>query len=456
MASEKNRKQELSFTSGSILKPLMLFALPVLGAQIIQTLYGSVDLMIVGRFGTAADVSAVANGVSVMNTITWVISSLSIGTTVLLGQRIGSGDREAAGDIIGAAIWLFGFLGLLTMILLPVFAVPLCTALKVPEAAFAKCVQYVTVCSYGAVFIVAYNVLGSVFRGMGDSRTPLLSVAIASVLNIAGDYYLVAIRGMASLGAAIATVLAQAISVIICIVIISLKGLPFSFGRKNLRFNWLPVRSTLNLGMPITFQSLLVSMSFIVIQVIVNDLGLIASAGMGVAEKLSGFIMLVPNSFSQALSAFVAQNVGARDYKRADKALVYSIAASFSIALVMAYLSFFHGDFMAGLFSKDPEVIKAGWDYLRAYAIDTLMTSFMFCFVGYFNGFGLTRFDMIQGIVGAFGVRVPMAFAMSRVRPVSLFLIGLSTPASTLLQNILCVWYFFRKKKQRTASADAA
>ncbi len=454
MASEKKHKQELSFTSGPILKPLLLFALPVLGAQIIQTLYGSVDLMIVGRFGSAADVSAVANGVSVMNTITWVISSLSIGTTVLLGQRIGSGDKESAGDIISAAIWLFGFLGLEVMVLLPFLAVPLCTALKVPELAFTKCVQYITVCSYGAVFIVAYNVLGSVFRGMGDSRTPLLSVAIASVLNIAGDYYLVAIRGMASLGAAIATVLAQAISVIICIVIISIKGLPFSFGRKNLRINWIAVRSTLNLGLPITFQSLLVSMSFIVIQVIVNDIGLIASAGMGVAEKLSGFIMLVPNSFSQALSAFVAQNVGARDYKRAEKALVYSIAASFSIALVMAYMSFFHGDLMAGLFSKDPEVIKAGWDYLRAYAIDTLMISFMFCFVGYFNGCGLTRFDMVQGIVGAFGVRVPMAFLMSRVRPVSLFLIGLSTPASSLLQNVLCFWYYFKKRRERAAKGS--
>ncbi len=446
MAAER---KELSFTSGPILKPLMLFALPVLGAQIIQTLYGSVDLMIVGRFGTAADVSAVSNGVGVMNTITWVISSLSIGTTVLLGQRIGSGDKKSAGDIIGAAIWIFGFLGLLAMVLIPLFGVPLCTALKVPQAAFDKCVQYVTVCAYGAVFIVAYNVLGSVFRGMGDSKTPLLSVAIASVLNIAGDYYLVAVRGMASLGAAIATVFAQAVSVIICMIIISLRGLPFSFGLQNLRFNWIPMRSTLTLGLPITFQTLLVSMSFIVIQVIVNDIGLIASAGMGVAEKLSGFIMLVPNSFSQALSAFVAQNVGAGDYKRAEKSMIYSIIVSFAIGAALAFMAFFHGDLMAGLFTKDPEVIAAGWDYLRAYAIDTLMTSFLFCFIGYFNGCGLTRFDMIQGIIGAFGVRVPMAFMMARIRPVSLFLIGLSTPCSTLVQNILCFWYFFRKKRER-------
>ena len=446
-------QQKNAFISGPILRPLLSFALPVLGALILQAMYGAVDLMVVGRFSGASDVSAVSTGSQLMQTITTVITGLSMGTTILLGQRIGEGRSDEAGGIIGGAVWLFGGAGLMITLLATVFAPQLCTLMHAPQEAFTQTVQYVAVCSAGAVFIVAYNVLGSVFRGMGDSRTPLITVAAACAVNIVGDLLFVAVFHTGAAGAALATVLAQAVSVGICLVRIRRRGLPFPFGRRHLRPRADIIRKTLQLGAPIALQDLLVSISFLVIMVIVNSLGVIASAGVGVAEKLCAFIMLVPSAFSQSLSAFVAQNIGANQPARARKAMLCGMTVSLVLGAAMAWAAFFHGDVLATVFARDPQVIAAGADYLKAYAVDTLLVSFLFCFIGYFNGCGNTTFVMTQGLLGAFGVRIPVSWLMSRILPVSLFRIGLATPCSTLVQIILCVLFLrhtLTKKPSRT------
>ena len=431
-----------NFTSGRILAPLLRFALPVLGALILQAMYGAVDLLVVGRFGAPADVSAVSTGSQLMHTITTVITGLSMGTTVLLGQNIGSGDQRRCGDIIGGAICLFAMLGAVLTLLVPLTARQLCALMQAPVEAFNQSVLYVVICAAGSLFIVAYNVLGSVFRGMGDSRTPLLAVGIACAVNIAGDLLFVAGFGMAAAGAALATVLAQGVSVALCLLVIRRRGMPFPFERSNIRPHREILKRTVLLGAPIARQDLLVSISFLVLLAIVNGLGVIASAGMGVSEKLCAFIMLVPSAFSQSLSAFVAQNIGAARPDRAHRAMLWGMLSSFLLGCIMAWAAFFHGDVLGGIFSRDAEVVAAGWDYLRAYAIDTLLVSFLFCFIGYFNGCGNTTFVMLQGLVGAFGVRIPVSWLMSRIEPVSLFRIGLATPCSTVVQICLCAAFF--------------
>jgi Na+-driven multidrug efflux pump len=233
--------------------------------------------------------------------------------------------------------------------------------------------------------------------------------------------------------------------------VIKKRGMPFPFSRKNIRPHRPLLLRTVKLGAPIALQDLLVSISFLVLLAIVNSLGLIASAGMGVAQKLCSFIMLVPSAFSQSLSAFVAQNIGAGETRRARKAMVYGMAASFLLGCIMGYLGFFHGDLLCGIFARDHEVILAGWDYLKAYAIDTLLVAFLFCFIGYFNGCGSTTFVMLQGLIGAFGVRIPVSWAVSKMENVTLFKIGLATPASTIVQIIMCTCFFLwlRKKQKR-------
>ena len=447
-------KETQNFTKGNILTSLVRFALPVLAALFLQTMYGAVDMLVVGQFATAADVSAVSTGSWLMQLITSFVVGIAMGTTVLLGRRLGEGKPEEAGKIIGASIVLFAIIGVVITFFMELCAVPVAQIMRTPIEAFDATVLYVRICSAGSVFIVAYNVLGSIFRGIGDSRMPLVTVAIACVFNIAGDFLLVGVFGMATAGAAIATVLAQALSVIISVLIIRRQKLPFTFRRTDIVFDRKRMGSVFRLGLPIAFQDLLVSISFLAITAIVNSLGVIPSEGVGVAEKLCGFIMLVPSAFNQSMSAFVAQNMGAGRMERAKRALLCGIGMSLVVGVFMAWLSFFHGDLLAGLFARDEAVIAAAADYLKAYAIDCLLVSVMFCMIGYFNGYGKTLFVMLQGIAGAFGVRIPVSLIMSKIKPVSLFKVGLATPCSSVVQIILCVGYFLllsRRKPKKEA-----
>ena len=432
-----------NFTEGAITAPLLKFAFPVLGALLLQSLYGGVDMFVVGNFGTTADVSAVNTGSWLMMTITQVIIGLSMGTTILLGQMIGMKREGELGDVMGTGICLFAILGLCVTFIIEVFARPIATLMQSPQEAFAGTVLYLRICGGGLLFIVAYNLLGALFRGLGNSRVPLMTVAIACFLNIAGDFALVGGYHMGVAGAAIATVAAQALSVVISLVIIKRNGVSFDFGIKNIRINKTHLKATVKLGLPIAFQDTLISISFLVVTAIVNSLGVTASAGIGVAEKLCGFIMLVPSALMQSMAAFVAQNIGAGKWNRALKTLKSGLIISAAAGIIMAYFTFFHGDFMASLFAAGKEdVIACAYEYLKAYAIDTLLVSGMFCFVGFFNGCGRTRFVMLQGITGAFLVRIPFSFAMKMRQPVSLFWIGMATPASSLLQLIICLLYF--------------
>lgn len=445
------------FTRGDIFLPLLRFSLPILAALILQTAYGAVDLWMVGRFATAADVSAVSTGSQLMHTITCVVTGLTMGTTVMLGQTLGQGKGEEAGSIIGSSIALFSLIAALLTAFTILGAGWLARVTQVPEEAVSPSLSYIRMCGAGLCFITAYNVFGSIFRGMGDSKTPLMTVAIACAVNVAGDYLLVAVLGLGALGAAIATVCAQGVSVAVSLLVVSRRGLGFPFSPRDIRFHRVKVGRILRLGTPVALQDGLVSISFLVILSIVNSLGLVASAGVGVAEKLCGFIMLVPSAFSQSVTTFVAQNVGAGRLDRARKCLGQGILASLCFGVVIGYLSFFHGSVLAGLFNGDPAIVSAAADYLRAYAIDVLMTSFLFPFIGYFNGRGSTGFVMVQGLVGAFCIRIPVSFFMSRLLPVSLFRVGLATPCSSLAQILLCGGYFLRlRSKDKKAPAGQA
>lgn len=434
------------FTRGGIAGPLIRFAVPVLAALFLQAMYGAVDLLVVGQFADKADVSAVATGAHIMMTLTNLVASLAMGATVLLGQQIGEGNAEKGGATIGACIALFGSMGLaLTLITVPGAGL-LASVMQAP--AHDLTAAYVRICGTGMLVIIAYNLIGSVFRGIGDSVTPLITVAIACVVNIVGDLLLVAVCHMGTAGAAIATVAAQAVSVAISLLLVRRRQLPFRLERQHIRFNKALIRQVIGLGLPIALSDLLVSISFLVIQAIVNSLGVVPSAGVGVAEKVCAFIMLVPSAFSQAMSAFVAQNAGAGKYDRAVRSLYCGVGLSLAVGAVMSWLSICHGQLLGGIFSGDPQVIAAAADYLKAYGIDCLLTPIFFCAIGFFNGLGKTRFVMAQGIVSAFCVRVPVSYLMSQRVPVSLFWIGMATPFSSMLQIAMCTWYFLALRRQ--------
>ena len=441
-------EKRIDFTEGKIVIPFLRFAGPVLMALFLQAMYGAVDLLIVGKFASSADVSAVSTGSQIMHTITNLISSMCMGMTIILGQKIGEKKASEGGRIIGSGLLMFLIIGIILTIVLPLSAPELAVIMHAPREAFELTVRYIRICGAGAIIIIIYNLIGGVFRGIGDSNTPLVTVLIACIFNIFGDLVLVAGFNLGTEGAAIATVAAQLISVVISWILISKKTLPFEFHRNFIKWNGKIVKRILLLGTPIALQELLVGISFLVILAIVNAIGLKESAGIGVAEKVCAFIMLVPASFMQSMSAFVAQNRGAGKLDRAIKGFKSAVAISFSFGVVMFYIAFFHGDILSGIFSKDTGVILASADYLKSYAIDCMLTCFLFCFIGFYNGMGCTSFVMIQGIIGAFLVRVPVSFLMSKWEPVSLFHIGLATPCSTIIQIILCFGYLWIIKKR--------
>lgn len=437
----------IDFTSGSVPRALIHFALPVMFALFLQAMYGTVDLLIVGQFASSTDVSAVATGSQIMQTVTNLISSLATGTTVLLGQKIGQKKPSEGGKIAGASLILFALIGIAFSLLLTLGAAPLSRAMNAPEAAFLKTVHYLSICGGGALIMIFYNLIGGLFRGMGDSRTPFIAVAIACVSNIVLDLLMVAVFSFGAAGAALATGLSQAISVLVSYHLISNRPLPFAMTRAHVTFHKETIKRILSLGIPLAVQDLFVGLSFLIILAIANSLGVNASAGVGVSEKICGFIMLVSAAFMQSMAAFTAQNKGAGRMDRAIKGLQCAMGLSCGCGLIMGFFTFFHGDILAGLFTSSPSVMAAAADYLKAYAFDAFLTSFLFCFIGFYNGLGLTSFVMAQGILGSFGVRVPLSYLLSQFQPVSLFHIGLATPCSTLIQIVLCLgcWSLLKK-----------
>ncbi len=440
-----------NFTEGAILPKLLKFMLPVLFAMFLQSLYGAVDLLVVGRFSDNTAVSAVSTGSQIVLTLTNILVSFSMGITVAVGQKIGQKRSDEAAQTIGTGLVIFAAAGLLLTLLSVIGAEVLAKVMNAPKEAFDLTAGYIRICGAGFLIITAYNLLGSIFRGLGDSKTPLIAVGIACVFNIIGDLFFVAVLHLGSNGAALATVLAQLISVVISLFIIRWTKLPFEFHKADIRMNKPRAKAILRIGTPIALQDLLVGISFLVMLAIVNKIGLTASAGIGVAEKVCAFIMLVPAAFMQSMSAFVAQNYGAGKPDRAKQALKTGIAVSFVFGFMMFLLTFFRGDLLAGVFSNDREAVINAWNYLKAYAIDCLLTCFLFCFIGYYNGIQKTTFVMIQGICGAFCVRIPVAFIMQHFGGGSLFLIGLATPCSTVLQIIMCfaVYGYLRKKENK-------
>ena len=442
-----------TFTEGKILSPLIRFALPILAAMFLQSLYGAIDLLVVGRFASEANISAVATGSQIMFTLTSVVTSLAMGTTIVLGHQIGAGEAKEGGKTVGTSIAFFAVVGVAASVAIAVLASQIAAIMNAPAEAFDLTVSYLRICGGGSIIILAYNLIGSIFRGIGDSRTPLYAVIIACILNIAGDLIFVAGFHMGAQGAAIATVVSQLVSVILSLLLIRKKKLPFEFRANMIRFNGSIIRRIVSLGAPIMLSTLLIDLSFLITFSVVNNLGMLFSAGVGVAEKVTSFIMLVPMAFMQSMAAFTAQNYGAAKTKRAVRALWYAIGFALVITIILFFITFFRGDALAGIFTNKEAVIPYSFDYLRAFAIDAPLTAIFFCFTGFFNGIGMTKFTMIQGLIGAFCVRVPVTIFMSTLIPPSLFQIGLATPLSSVVQiilNLICFAVVMKKMRDGT------
>ena len=435
------KSDKSDFTQGSIPKKLALFMLPILGALVLQAAYGAVDLLVVGRFGTTSGLSAVSTGSQVLNLVTFVVTQFAMGITVLIARYLGEKHPEYIGQVIGGGTVVFTIIAAALFVVMVGFARGISILMQAPAEAVELTASYVRICGAGIFFIVAYNVLSAIFRGLGDSKSPLIFVLVACIVNIFGDLLLVAGLHMDAAGAAIATVAAQAVSVVCAVAMLLKKHLPFQLKKTDFRLN-LQCRKFLDIGLPLALQEFLTQVSFLALCAFVNRLGLEASSGYGVACKLVNFAMLIPSSLMQSMASFVSQNVGAGNKKRAKQTLFTGIAIGLLFGCAVFALVWFKGDLLSGIFTTDAAVIANAFAYLRGFAPETIVTAVLFSMVGYFNGNNKTVWVMVQGLVQTLLVRLPMAYIMSIQPNASLTMIGLAAPTSTAVGIVLNVCFF--------------
>ena len=437
---------ERNLTTGSVCKNVVFFSLPYLLSYFLQTLYGMADLFIMGQFGTVADSSAVSIGSQVMHMFTVMIVGLAMGTTVSIGQAVGAGDRKRAARSVGNTVTLFMGVSLGMTLLLLLLVNPIVAAMSTPSEAVAGTAAYLTVCFLGIPFITAYNIISSVFRGMGDSKSPMYFIAVACAANIGLDVLFMGAFHLGSVGAALGTVISQGISVGVSLVVI-LKRRSIPLEKEDFRPSRPVMGRILGIGIPIALQDGLIQVAFIVITIIANRRGLHDAAAVGIVEKIISFLFLVPSSMLSTVSALGAQNIGAQKPERAVQTLWYAMGFAAGFGLLCAVVIQFISESLVALFTDaqaegGTEVIRLGGQYLRGYVWDTMLAGVHFCFSGYFCACGKSVISFLHNILSIALVRVPGVYLTSKLFPGTLFPMGLATAAGSLLSVIICIIAF--------------
>lgn len=444
---------EKNLTNGSVLKNIAYFSLPYLLSYFLQTLYGLADLFIIGQFEGVASTTAVSIGSQVMHMLTVMIVGLAMGSTVCIGQAVGAGDKKHASAAIGNTVTLFMLLSVVITALLLALVRPIVSVMSTPAEAADGTRAYLTICFIGIPFITAYNIISSIFRGLGDSKSPMIFIAVACAANIALDYIFIGAMGLGPAGAALGTTLSQAISVVFSLVVILRRKSGISLERRDLHPQRVTMGRLLRIGVPVAAQDGLIQIAFIVITVIANRRGLDAAAAVGIVEKIISFVFLVPSSMLSTVSALCAQNIGAGKQARAEQTLRYAVIIAVSFGIIIALLTQFISEQAVGLFTPDTVVIMLGGQYLRGYIWDALFAGIHFCFSGYFCACGRSEISFIHNISAIALVRIPGVYLTSKLFPDTLFPMGLATAAGSLLSVIICVIAFALLKKHSVKSA---
>ena len=440
--------KELDLTQGSVPKVLLRFAMPFLIANVLQALYGGADLFVVGQYDDAASVAGVAIGSQVMQTITGIILGLTTGTTILIAMGTGAKDDRKVAATIGTSVYFFTVTGIILTLVMVLFHRPIAALMHTPEEAMADTLHYILICSAGIPFIMGYNVVCGILRGLGDSKSPLYFVGLACIINIGADFLLVGGFGMRAAGAAIATVLSQGISFLTALWFLHRRGFHFEFTSRDIRFHKDLSRRIVTLGAPIALQDALINVSFLIITVIVNQMGVIASASLGVVEKIIIFAMLPPTAMAAAVATMTAQNYGAGLIQRMSRCLYSGIGISLVFGVSVCVYSQFLPETLTGIFTNDPAVIEMAAGYLRGYSIDCVMVSFVFCINSYFSGQGNSWFPMIHSMIATFLFRIPLSYLCGKIDPTDLVLMGYAPPLSTLVSLLICFWYLRVNKRK--------
>lgn len=438
---------EKNLTSGSVFKNVVCFSLPFLLSYFLQTLYGMADLFIIGQFGGVEQTTAVSIGSQVMHMITVMIVGLSMGSTVIIARAVGAEDKKSASRTVGNTATLFMLISVALALTLLLFARRIVFAMSTPEQAVNGTFLYLSICFAGIPFITAYNIISSIFRGLGDSKSPMYFIAVACVANIIFDYIFMGVLKLGPAGAALGTTLSQAVSVAIALAVIIKRKL-ISVERSDFVLRREIVLPVLKIGFPVAMQDGFIQISFILITIIANRRGLADAAAVGIVEKIMSFMFLVPSSMLSTVSALASQNIGAKKYDRANSTLRFASFIATGFGLVMAVLIQFSASSFVALFTADSVVIALGAQYLRGYIWDCFLGGIHFSFSGYFCALGKSGISFLHNLLSIVLVRVPGAYFMSKLFPENLFPMGIATACGSLLSVIVCVIAFCILRKR--------
>lgn len=450
------KERETDLTSGNVLQTLFYFSLPYFLSFFLQTLYGMADLYIVGQFGAVESTTAVSVGSQIMHMITVMIVGLAMGTTVSIGHEAGAKNHRQMLVVIGNTVTLFLTVSVVMAVVLTLCVHPVISVMSVPAEAADSTVSYLRICFIGIPFITAYNIISSIFRGMGDSKSPMYFIAVACVSNILLDYIFIGGMGMGAAGAALGTTLSQTISVAAAFLRIRTDS-----GMRHIRLTFQDFRperpvmgKLLSIGVPVAMQDGFIQISFLLITIIANRRGLFDAAAVGVVEKIIGILFLVPSSLLSSVSALAAQNIGAGKKDRARQTLRYAMFTAVVFGTVSALLMQFFAEPVVGIFRGEPEVVRLGGQYLRGYVWDCVFAGVHFCFSGYFCACGMSGLSFLHNAVAIVCARIPLAWLASRLFADTLFPMGLATVTGSAVSVLICVIaYIWLAKRERRRTA---
>lgn len=432
---------EKNLTTGSVFKNIIYYSLPYLLSYFLQTLYGMADLFIIGQFNGVASTTAVSIGSQVMHMLTVMIVGLAMGTTVSIAQAVGEGNKRKATKDIGNTVTLFMAVSLALTAILLIFTNKIVSAVSTPSEAAGETAIYLTICFMGIPFITAYNVISSIFRGMGDSKSPMYFIAVAFGANIILDYIFIGTLRLGAVGAALGTTLSQAVSVIISLIVI-LKQHIIVIEKSDFKPTHTIMSKILKIGIPIALQDGLIQIAFIIITVIANRRGLSDAAAVGITEKIISFVFLVPSSMLSAVSALGAQNIGAKKPKRAVLTLRYAVIIAVIFGTIVSGSVQFAAENIVSMFTSSGDVIRLGGQYFRGYIWDCIFAGIHFSFSGYFCACGKSGLSFMHNIIAIALVRVPGVYLTSKLFPTTLFPMGLATAAGSLVSVMICIIAF--------------
>ncbi len=435
-------------TQGSIAGNIMTFSLPYMFAYFLQILYGLADLYVIGQYCDVDSTTAVSNGAQVMYLVTVVLIGLAMGTTVLTARAVGAKDNARARIIIGNTITMFAVIAAVLLVFLLCMRSWIVSVMDTPPEAVAGMEHYLTVCFIGIPFIIAYNIIASIFRGLGDSRSPMYFVAVACVVNIALDYLFIGYFGLGAMGAALGTTLSQMASVLFAIGAIRRHRGVMDLSRSDLRPQKNAVKNILKVGLPIAVQDGFIQVSFLAITVIANQRGLVDAAAVGIVEKFIGLVFIVPSAMLSTVSAISAQNIGAGNAVRARLTMRTAMMITTGYGIVVAIVLQFVPQLAVGIFTDNPQVLAQGADYLRGYVWDCIFAGLHFCFSGFFTACGYSIISFVHNCISIVCARIPLAWLSSTLYPDTLYPMGLSTCTGSMLSCLICLGAYCWMKKQ--------